>query len=128
MTCLVLAPIHQVRRFAVKMSPKGVCPLSLGRLNIAKFPLILRGNINPIAVEWQKCVFKLEKLFKIISPRYPYSGTMISIAPGNIVSVFNKAYPWVITINPFSVSGSEFSNFKDSASMFQSIPLLLNPT
>ncbi len=43
----------------------------------------------------------MDKIFKIKSICDSYGGTMVSVAPGNIITIFYVTNSWVITVNLF---------------------------
>ena len=81
------------------MSPNGVWPVSLGRLSIANFPIYLAREQHPISIIWQKRILCLVKGLEIIGVPHTYRRAVITVAPRDVVSVFEPAHPWVVSIH-----------------------------
>ena len=67
-----------------------------------KTTVYLTREQDSIPIERNKGILQLVKSNKIIGVGHTDSRTMIAITPGHIVAVFDKANPWVISIDPGS--------------------------
>ena len=67
------------------------------RIFAIDFFIDLPGEKHAVSVKRKEGVFKLYKLLKVKGICHANGGAVIAIAPGNVISVLNKANSGVIT-------------------------------
>ena len=66
------------------------------------FPAYFPRKKHAVAIAGQKGVFQLVVGFKIIGVGNADCGAVITVAPGHVIAVLNKAYPRVVAVNESS--------------------------
>ena len=94
----VLSPVDQVGATAeVDIAEWGV-PVITRAAKHDVLPIDPAWKKNPIAVERQQGIFQEVKLFEIESVSDANRWTMVSIAPANVIAVFQPEHAWVIAV------------------------------
>ena len=81
-----------------KMSPNGVCPVSLGRLQHQELPVELAGEEHAVAVVGQERVLQLLELDEILRAGDADGRAVVAVAPGHVVDAVHQGDAGVVGV------------------------------
>ena len=93
----VPAPEFHILALADENIPERRMPVVAGPAEHHIHAIDLPGEKHAVSVKRKEGVFKLYKLLKVKGICHANGGAVIAIAPGNVISVLNKANSGVIT-------------------------------
>ena len=94
----VMSPMNEVRALAIEDIPKTGMTCIAGSTVHGILAADLSGKQHAIAVIGQEGVFHLVKGIKVVGISNSYGGTVVAVAPGYIISIFQPANSRVIAV------------------------------
>jgi hypothetical protein len=101
----VAAPEHQVGRLAVEDVAKGRVTRVAGSAEHGKVPIDLAGEEHAVAVVRQEGILQLVEGDEVVRPGHADGGSVIAVAPGDIVAAVDAAHAGVVTVHPLPYLG-----------------------
>ena len=96
----VASPELHVGRFAIENITEW-CVSSVARTaQHGKVAVDFLREKHSVAVVGKECILKLVESFEVGCPCHSNRWAMITVAPCNVIAVFDEAYAWVVTIHP----------------------------
>ena len=96
----VMSPELEIRRLAVKYVPKGCMTIVTRTTQHSVATIDLAREEDAIAIERQKCILQLVESLEVLRPRHSDGGSMVAIAPRDIVATIDLCHSRVVAIDP----------------------------